>query len=65
VERELGSGGKQAEENRPSKGVQQVLRRYFSPVFVEALVLNFLAEWGDRSQVRSLAVTFWGFGCAI
>ncbi len=51
VERELGSSAKQAEDSKPSKGFQQVLRRYFSPVFVEALVLNFLAEWGDRSQV--------------
>jgi len=58
VERELGGAGKQAEESKPSRGVQQVLRRYFSPVFVEALVLNFLAEWGDRSQVPPVHI--WG-----
>jgi hypothetical protein len=28
-----------------------MLRRLFSPVFLEAFVLTFLAEWGDRSQV--------------
>ena len=29
------------------------MRRIFSPVFLEAFVLTFLAEWGDRSQVKS------------
>lgn len=31
-----------------------VARRLFSPVFLEAFVLTFLAEWGDRSQARTL-----------
>lgn len=26
----------------------------FSPIFVEAFVLNFLAEWGDRSQIATI-----------
>jgi putative Ca2+/H+ antiporter (TMEM165/GDT1 family) len=25
-----------------------------SPVFVEAFVLTFLAEWGDRSQIATI-----------
>ena len=27
---------------------------YVSPVFLEAFILNFLAEWGDRSQISTI-----------
>ena len=54
VERELGSAGKQVADSKQSKGVQYHLRQYLSPVLVESFVLTFIAEWGDRSQVRGL-----------
>ena len=56
VEKELGSkavksgskGNLNGEGETKDRGM---LRRLFSPVFLEAFVLTFLAEWGDRSQV--------------
>lgn len=54
VERELGSTGKQAADSKQSRGVQHQLKQFLSPVFVEAFVLTFIAEWGDRSQVLAL-----------
>jgi putative Ca2+/H+ antiporter (TMEM165/GDT1 family) len=28
----------------------------FSPVFVQTFVLTFLGEWGDRSQISTIAL---------
>eukprot|EP00439_Symbiodinium_sp_Y106_P060265 s1401_g8.t2 len=43
-----------------SKGQKSWLRRMFSqfctPVFLEALMLTFLAEWGDRSQIATISL---------
>ena len=33
---------------------QDVLSQLFSPVFLEAFVLTFCAEWGDRSQIATI-----------
>lgn len=30
------------------------LRKYISPIFLQALILTFLAEWGDRSQISTI-----------
>lgn len=54
VEKELGSTQKQAVDSKQSRGLQYQLKQYLSPVFVEALALTFIAEWGDRSQVAFL-----------
>ena len=51
VERELGGTAKQAADSKQSRGLQHQMKQYLSPVLVEALVLTFIAEWGDRSQV--------------
>lgn len=32
------------------------LRRVFSPIFLEAFTLTFLAEWGDRSQIATIGL---------
>jgi len=32
------------------------LRRIFSPIFLEAFTLTFLAEWGDRSQIATIGL---------
>jgi putative Ca2+/H+ antiporter (TMEM165/GDT1 family) len=61
VERELGS--KQAKAGVKNSingdagrkaGIMGRLKTLFPPVFLEAFVLTFLAEWGDRSQVTIL-----------
>ena len=53
VEKELGGShlGKSGEEAKPGIFWGQRLRTYIDPTIVEAFVLTFLAEWGDRSQV--------------
>ena len=33
-----------------------ILDRIFTPIFVEAFVLTFLAEWGDRSQIATITL---------
>lgn len=43
-----------------SKAQKGVVRRAFSkfctPIFLEALMLTFLAEWGDRSQIATITL---------
>lgn len=43
-----------------SSGILEGLRNFFSfflgPVFVQAFVLTFLGEWGDRSQISTIAL---------
>ncbi len=66
VEKELGSkaaksgskGSLNGEGDAKGKSNGQLLRRLFSPVFLEAFVLTFLAEWGDRSQARVPEIHF-------
>merc|ERR1711920_326541 len=36
--------------------VRQMFSRLCTPVFLEALMLTFLAEWGDRSQIATITL---------
>mmetsp|Transcript_14849 Transcript_14849/g.35845 ORF Transcript_14849/g.35845 Transcript_14849/m.35845 type:complete len:268 (+) Transcript_14849:248-1051(+) len=36
--------------------MRRVLSRVCTPIFLEAFVLTFLAEWGDRSQITTIAL---------
>ena len=61
VERQLGAGKPPAKSGSKAalnggdgaeKGRGAGLKRLLPPVLLEAFVLTFLAEWGDRSQVK-------------
>ncbi|EDV21393.1 uncharacterized protein TRIADDRAFT_30261, partial [Trichoplax adhaerens] len=47
-------------ESGAIRGAGSRLRRYFhlivSPIFIQAFVLTFLAEWGDRSQIMTIVL---------
>ena len=36
--------------------VRRILGRLCTPIFLAAFVLTFLAEWGDRSQITTIAL---------
>lgn len=54
----------EASEQQPQTQLQRILNRLCTPVFLEALILTFLAEWGDRSQIATitLAATYNPYG---
>ncbi|UJR09293.1 hypothetical protein I4U23_013536 [Adineta vaga] len=33
-----------------------ILRRYVSPILIQAFIMTFLAEWGDRSQITTIVL---------
>ncbi|CAK0783390.1 hypothetical protein CVIRNUC_006589 [Coccomyxa viridis] len=63
VERELGSkqakasskGGLNGDAGK-KPGVLGRLKKLLPPIFLEAFVLTFLAEWGDRSQIATIGL---------
>ncbi len=61
VEQELSSsntsGSKRSlseDDKKSSKAIMRLLYMLFSPVFLKAFTLTFLAEWGDRSQIATI-----------
>ena len=43
-------------EKAPKGKMRRILSRVCTPIFLEAFVLTFLAEWGDRSQITTIAL---------
>ncbi|KAI7821942.1 hypothetical protein BC939DRAFT_484352 [Gamsiella multidivaricata] len=41
---------------KESSGLINLFQLLFSPVFVQTFIMTFLAEWGDRSQIATIAL---------
>jgi len=54
VEEKLASGA--AGKDGPISQVRKVLSGFMTPVMMESLILTFLAEWGDRSQIATITL---------
>lgn len=48
----LETGG--TEDKSSTRKFVTLFRKYMSPIFLQAFVLTFLAEWGDRSQISTI-----------
>lgn len=42
--------------NSIREGIVNLCHLFFSPIFIQSFVLTFLAEWGDRSQISTIAL---------
>ncbi|KAI8363561.1 hypothetical protein B0O80DRAFT_476797 [Mortierella sp. GBAus27b] len=49
-------GGAKASKKKQSSGLVNLFQLLFSPVFVQTFIMTFLAEWGDRSQIATIAL---------
>ncbi|KAJ3130160.1 hypothetical protein HK098_005407 [Nowakowskiella sp. JEL0407] len=64
VEQELLANNKEDDEmekgeitkKEPEQSWMNLLHYFLSPVFVQTFILTFLAEWGDRSQIATIAL---------
>ncbi|KAF8939854.1 hypothetical protein BGZ58_008482 [Dissophora ornata] len=45
-----------APRKKESSGLVNLFQLLFSPVFVQTFIMTFLAEWGDRSQIATIAL---------
>ena len=50
-------------KRKQTSGWMNLLNLFFSPIFIQTFILTFLAEWGDRSQIATIALAgtggFW------
>lgn len=51
-----GSSTQQKNSRNTLSKLTRILRRYVSPIFIQAFIMTFLAEWGDRSQITTIVL---------
>ncbi|GAA5809987.1 hypothetical protein MFLAVUS_003402 [Mucor flavus] len=51
-----GAASTASKPERAKEGLMNLMQLVFSPVFVQTFVLTFLGEWGDRSQISTIAL---------
>ncbi|GLT36428.1 hypothetical protein SLA2020_108040 [Shorea laevis] len=44
------------ESGQAKTGLRRFFSRFCTPIFLESFILTFLAEWGDRSQIATIAL---------
>ncbi|KAG0212727.1 hypothetical protein BGX28_005760 [Mortierella sp. GBA30] len=52
----MGPKDESTSKKKESSGLVNLFQLLFSPVFVQTFVMTFLAEWGDRSQIATIAL---------
>jgi putative Ca2+/H+ antiporter (TMEM165/GDT1 family) len=43
-------------KSKPPSFIRSLLSKFFSPIFIQCFTMTFLAEWGDRSQITTIAM---------
>lgn len=51
-----GNGAKGSMTTTLKEGSKNLMSLCFSPIFAQAFILTFLGEWGDRSQIATIAL---------
>ena len=54
--RSANGDGKAKQQRKADSDIRRIAQNVLSPVFVEAFMLTFIAEWGDRSQIATIGV---------